>query len=107
MAKTAYARPEQTQSLVEISPFDAGVQAAHAWFVQPKASAATHRDSARCAFVRGFSNESEVALVSHAFNRGFERGLALAMSNQALKIPNAQKAQLITSVKQLDCEVMA
>lgn len=80
MRVNALARPEQTQSPTELTPFQAGIQSARAWFACPQLSAATHRDNARCAFVRTIADDSEAAIASFSFNRGFAHGLAKAMA---------------------------
>lgn len=79
MRANTLARSEQTLS-PEVSPFDAGVQAAHAWFEGVKVSAATYRDNARCNLVRPIVDDSEAALASTVFNRGFAHGLALVIA---------------------------
>ncbi len=71
---------EQIQPATEASPFDAGIQAAHTWFAQAKASAAAHCDNARCALVRSIADDSEASAASAMFNRGFARGLALVIA---------------------------
>jgi len=80
MRVNALARPEQTQSPTELTPFQAGIQSARAWFACPQLSAATHRDNARCVFVRAITDDSEAAIASFSFNRGFAHGLAKAMA---------------------------
>lgn len=80
MRVNALARPEQTQSPTELTPFQAGIQSASAWFACPQLSAATHRDNARCVFVRAIADDSEAAIASFSFNRGFAHGLAKAMA---------------------------
>ncbi len=80
MRLNALARPEQTQSPTELTPFQAGIQSARAWFACPQLSAATHRDNARCVFVRAIADDSEAAIASFSFNRGFAHGLAKAMA---------------------------
>lgn len=82
MRANTLARPEQTSSH-EVSPFDAGVQAAYAWFEGVKVSAATYRDNARCNLVRPIVDDSEAALASTVFNRGFAHGLALVIAGGA------------------------
>ncbi len=80
MRANALARPEQTQPPTELTPFQAGIQSACAWFACPQLSAATHRDNARCVFVRAITDDSEAAIASFSFNRGFAHGLAKAMA---------------------------
>lgn len=80
MRANALARPEQTQSPTELTPFQAGIQSARAWFACPQLSAATHRDNARCVFVRAIADDSEAAIASFSFNRDFAHGLARAMA---------------------------
>lgn len=82
MSLSSTALSEQTQFHTDI-PFDAGVQAAHAWFTETKASAATHRDNARCALVRSIADDSEASAASTMFKRGFAHGLAQAIAGGA------------------------
>ena len=84
MRTNILARPEQTQPLPITTPFEAGIQAAQAWFDQAKVSAATHRDNARCALVRAIADDSEAALASTVFNRGFAKGLELLIAERGL-----------------------
>lgn len=70
---------EQT-SFPEVSPFDAGIQAAQAWYAKAHVSIAAHRDNARYNLVRPITDDSEAALTSTEFNRGFAHGLALIIA---------------------------
>lgn len=87
MRANTLARPEQSplvsplNSPVPLAGYDAGKEAARAWFEQLKRSAADHRDAERCAFVRALeADDSEAALASILFNQGFAEGIALAIA---------------------------
>ena len=84
MALHTHARSEQAHPHTVLTPFEAGIQAAQAWFDLTKVSAATHRDNARCALVRTIADDSEAALASTVFNRGFAKGLEALIAKGGL-----------------------
>ncbi|MEI2415489.1 hypothetical protein V8Z80_04825 [Orrella sp. JC864] len=63
------------------TPYSAGQVAARSWFAQIQRTAADHRDAARCTFVRSLeADDSDAAMASIEFNRGFAEGLAQAIA---------------------------
>jgi hypothetical protein len=84
MRANALARPEQSpliSTVVATSGYDAGKFAALTWLSQILRSAADHRDSSRCAYVRALdTDDSCAAMASIEFNRGFAEGLAQAIA---------------------------
>jgi hypothetical protein len=84
MRANALARPEQSPlvtTVVATPGYDAGKFAALTWLSQILRSAADHRDSSRCAYVRALdADDSSAAMASIEFNRGFAEGLAQAIA---------------------------